>query len=393
MAERREVRPHRLCFAAGALILVLASLWWAAVLLAPASRPSGMPPAAVHALVMTFGFFPMFFAGFIFSTGLKWMHVPACPPAFLAPATVAFLLGWAAVGCAVALQRPPWLAGGLTLAAGAWAWMVAGLALLSTRRAAAPSGHVTLIALAGAVGAVAMGAAAVASLLERWALVVTLARASVWGFVGLTFGAAAHRMVPFISAAPVRRLEVPWPGLSLAGLGLAFLANAVAQLLPAAARLAAAIDLCVGAVLVVFALRWPFVQSLRPRMLRMLYAGFLWLGASLVLTGLGGGRPGNPWGSAPLHAFTLGFLGTTMLAMLSRVIATGAGRTVVVDALLWALFWALQAAAVLRVVGPVVGLGAAVVAAGLLWAAIWLVWALRHGRWLGAGNLRPPAGR
>ena len=81
----------------------------------------------------------------------------------------------------------------------------------------------------------------------------------------------------------------------------------------------------IGAALVLLwlAVAWGLIQSLRIRLLAMLHLGFLWLGLALLLGGLSHllaafiGQAVLPL--APLHALTMGCLGSLMLAMVTRV--------------------------------------------------------------------------
>jgi len=140
------------------------------------------------------------------------------------------------------------------------------------------------------------------------------------------------------------------------------------------------------------------VQSLRIRLLGMLHLGFCWLRIRLLLAGIShaiaasGGAPGV-FGLAPLHAFTIGFLGSTLLAMVTRVSCGHGGRTLVADDLVWRLFWVLQLAAITRLAAAFARevsaswSGALVAAAAVGWAGVCLAWALRHGRWYGMPRL------
>jgi uncharacterized protein involved in response to NO len=89
-------------------------------------------------------------------------------------------------------------------------------------------------------------------------------------------------------------------------------------------------------------------------------------------------------GLAPLHALTVGFLGATLLAMITRVAAGHSGRPLVADGPALLLYGAVQLAAVARVLSalwpdaPV----ALLLAAGA-WAAAAVGWALRYGNWMG----------
>ena len=54
-----------------------------------------------------------------------------------------------------------------------------------------------------------------------------------------------------------------------------------------------------------------------------------------------------------MHAVTIGGLGSLMLAMVTRVSCGHSGRPLVADNLVWALFWLLQATALLRIAAAV----------------------------------------
>ena len=77
------VAPHRLAFWLAMLILVVASGWW---LLVQEDRVHGwfglgyaVSPTLTHAAAMVFGFMPLFFAGFLFTAGPKWLRVEPLP--------------------------------------------------------------------------------------------------------------------------------------------------------------------------------------------------------------------------------------------------------------------------------------------------------------------------
>lgn len=370
---------QRLFFSVGAVVLMLASFWWAAVL-AGWMHGSALPATGVHALAMTFGFFPMFFAGFIFSVGAKWLKVS--PISTKASATVALLhlAGWLGfASCTVlALETGPSVSLAL-VALSLWAqvWLLVRMVLRSEQDDRL---HGWLFSAAAVAGAVLLAVCIVRIALQQWAEVRELASAAVWSYVGLTFLTAAHRMVAFISGTPFKQLDARAPNLVLRVLGTALLLSAGGELGLVSAMLVDSVRAAVGVVLLVFALRWPFVQSLRPRLLQMLYAGFAWLTISLLLSALG---VLGVAGTADLHAFTVGFLGTVMLAMLSRVIAGQGGVTVVADNVLWGLFAVQQAAAATRVLGSVALAPFAVELASLLWALVWTLWVVRYGVQLG----------
>jgi uncharacterized protein involved in response to NO len=132
--------------------------------------------------------------------------------------------------------------------------------------------------------------------------------------------------------------------------------------------------------------RWGLVPSLRVRLLAMLHAAFVWLGLALALAAASHARvamlgEGAALGLAPLHALTIGYLGVTLIAMLTRVAAGHSGRPLAADDLALALYLALHAAAAARVAAslwPDAG-KALTLAAVIAWALGCIGWALRYG--------------
>lgn len=80
----------------------------------------------------------------------------------------------------------------------------------------------------------------------------------------------------------------------------------------------------------------------------------------------------------------MGFLGSILLAMVTRVACGHSSRALVADTTVWSLFWVLQGAVLLRIAGtlPQAG-GGWLLAAALLWGGVVLVWGARLLRWFG----------
>lgn len=99
----------------------------------------------------------------------------------------------------------------------------------------------------------------------------------------------------------------------------------------------------------------------------------LWLATGQAVLGLGA-----------LHALAMGFLGSTMIAMVTRVSCGHSGRSLVADNLAWGLFWALQVAVGLRLAAAVQGMPVWLFGlAALAWTAVVTVWAVRYASWYG----------
>lgn len=392
--------PHRLAFAGATAVLVLGSLWWLWVQCArlgwlPAG-PLAVSPSLGHGVLMVHGFMPLFFTGFLFTAGPKWLGVDGPEARAVLPAVALQALAW-----------PLWLSGvhlsarlavlALLLAAAGQA--LAGARFLGLLRAsdADDTVHARLVALGWAVGALSLLGLAWGvgrddpESARRWL------HTGLWGFVALVYVTVVHRMVPFFtsSALPLVRLWRPmwvlyvlvatvalktlgpwltWAGLDATAWG-AFEGFAL---------------LVAGFVLLWLAFVWGLVQSLAVRLLAMLHLGFVWLGLGLSIDGLGqiwawiGGAPVAPL--AALHATTMGFLGSLMLAMVTRVACGHGGRALVADRLSWSAFLLLQLATLLRIaaaVAPPAWVGGLTAATAGLWLLAVGPWGLRLLRWYG----------
>lgn len=395
--------PHRLAFFAAAVVLGSSALWWGLALVARAAGlalPWAVSPSSAHALVMAFGFMPLFILGFMFTAGPRWLGLDSVPATQLRVPVGLIALGWAVAlpgfhaSAALAALGLASVAVGFALGTGLF-----GLMLLESRvrDPGLDRDHATLVLLGCVVGCVALWAAAVAVALGLDHLARAAMHAALWGCFGLVFATVAHRMIPFFTAAALPALDAWKPRALLAilvtliGVQAPFAAAEVLAggTLPAqAAGLRAAIELPGGALLLWLAIRWGLVQSLRIRLLAMLHMGFFWLGVAFTLGGVSHALSSLSDGQitlglAPLHAFTMGYLGSTLFAMATRVACGHSGRTLVADNWTWMMFWALQAGIVARLAAalvPAAGTPLTLFAAQC-WFAAMAAWGLRHGRW------------
>lgn len=396
--DRLLTAPHRLGFFGAALLLAGSALWWAAAMFARQAGlalPWAVPPAVAHALFMALGFMPLFIVGFLFTAGPKWLGLPEVPARSLRHAVAALLGGWALALAGFHLHTL--LAGlGLAVVAAGWTAVVLRFAGLLRRSRAPDRLHAGIIAVAIALAALALWAAAAGLVLGEVTVTRVATQLALWGGLVPVFMAVSHRMIPFFTASALPRLDawrpqgLLWVMLAVAAAGGA---GAMAELLwwplPAGLRWAQVAVEAPAALLVGWlALRWGLVQSLKIRLLAMLHAGFAWLGVALALAALshaGQALGGAGLGLAPTHALGMGYLGATLIAMITRVAAGHSGRPLAADDMAWALYWALQAGAVLRVGAALwpAAEGPLLLAAVAAWTAAATGWAWRYGGWLG----------
>ena len=391
--------PHRLGFFTAMVVLAAASSWWAAVQLQRSGAgyrlPAGLSPSLVHAAVMTFGFFPLFFSGFLFTAGPRWLGVPAPAARTLAPALLAQLAGWLL-----------WLAGShlhVAIAAAGLAFALVGLCRVTAlfwRLVAASRApdrvHAKAIGAALGVGCASLGGLAIATLAGADAIARLFVHSGLWGFVVVVCLTVANRMIPFFTACTTWKAGRWGPeSVLVLMLGAAVFEAAAAWAGPWLGALAAwqilrgVLELGVGAAVVALGIAWGLVRSLKFRLLAMLHLGLFWLGLALLL---GGASHLSGWITqapvlplAALHALTMGCLGSLLLAMVTRVSCGHSGRSLVADDLVWGLFWLLQAATLLRIAAAVPGWSTQnlLTATALVWTIVMLAWAIRYGSWYG----------
>ena len=394
--------PHRLGFFLAMLVLVASGLWWALVQLdrfsAVLNLPYTVAPWLVHATVMVFGFIPLFFSGFLFTAGPKWLGVE--PPAVraLLVALPLHAVGWL-LWLAGAHLHPLLALAGLAAACGGLCWVSVLFWRLVLRSRAEDQLHARIIAGACAVGCISLLGVLVAMALGQYAVARACVLTGLWGFVVVVYVVVAHRMIPFFtsSAMPMVALWRPfwvlW--LMLAAAALEVLAVWLELYGPVGTPAASAwmllrgtLELVIGMLLLWLASVWGLVQSLKNRLLAMLHIGFLWLGLAYLLRGAAqwlGWLQGAPvLDLGVLHALSMGCLASLMLAMVTRVSCGHSGRALVADPVTWCLFWLLQLATVLRIAAAVPGTPAGLLlAAALLWAAAMAVWGTRLAGWYG----------
>ena len=398
--------PHRLGFLLAMVVLVASGVWWALVQLDRATAWLGMSaavsPTLAHSAVMVLGFIPLFFSGFLFTAGPKWLGVEPLPVQTLQYPLLAQALGWLLWLAGAYLQA--WVAyGGLALACAGLLWMSAlfwGLVRLSR---AQDQLHARVIACACALGSVSLAGVWLSLVGGDGALARVWVFTGLWGFVVVVYVTVAHRMIPFFtsSAMPmvqswrpfwVLRLMLAAALLQVLAAWLEWAGVSASRAGPVWGLVHGTLQLAVGGILIWLAVVWGLVQSLKNRLLAMLHIGFLWLGVSFVL---GGTAQWLAWGLGlgglalgALHALTMGCLASLMLAMVTRVSCGHSGRALVADRIAWSLFWLLQVGTVLRLAAAVPGVPGTVTLwlvplAALIWAGTMGVWGVRLGRWYG----------
>jgi uncharacterized protein involved in response to NO len=179
-----------------------------------------------------------------------------------------------------------------------------------------------------------------------------------------------------VKAKPAVREPAPMGKLDLACLLVIVIGLAAWVAVPdlASIPLAAA-----GAAAAARLSRWRGLATLREPLLFVLHVGYAWLAFGLAYMGLNGLFGWTPPG-APLHALTVGAIGTMTLAVMTRATRGHTGRALTADAATIWIYLLVTLAAVLRVAAPwsseyVI----ATTAAGIAWCAAFTLFVLRYG--------------
>lgn len=346
--------PHRLLFFAGAANVLLAMLWWTLWLVDSRWRTIGLPQPAVHAgwlhaIVMQYQVLPPFIFGFLLTVFPRWMGQPALTRWHYVPVGIG-LLGGQGLTLAGLFGMPSLLhAGAVVTIAG---WML-GLGLLARLlwRDGGRTWHAVSCAVALGFGLLGFALYAAHLHFPDARLMFVSIKLGTFAFLLPIFVTVAHRMFPFFATAvlpghpgwrPVSWLAVFWV-LALCHLAIESRHGYPWLWVP---------DLGLALATGVWLWRnWPRVAM--PPLLRVLFAGYAWLPVAMSLFTLQ-----SAWfafsgtfvmGRAPAHALFVGFFGTLLVAMVTRVTQGHSGRPLTLGRVAGFAFVTIQCVAAMRV--------------------------------------------
>ena len=376
--------PHRLLFLAGAVAVLLGMLWWALELtwmrfgLHGWPQPS-IPPGWAHAMLLQYGMFPLFIFGFLLTVFPRWLSQPALPRARYVPVAGAVFGGYVLAN--LGLLDLPWLLKGgfLLMLAG----YVIGLYTLAQvfRASRERNDHARSCLLALGLGTLGLVAFLVYLFGGPPACATLAIKLGTFGLLLPIFFSVVHRMLPFFSGNVARGYVVIRPRWSLPLVWLLLLAHLLLDWRGAPGWLWLA-DIPLALVFGWHALAWQPWKAMRPGVLAVLHLAFAWLPLAFVLYAVQdviyatSGR--LVLGRAPLHALAIGFFGSMLVAMVTRVTQGHSGRPLQMGAVAWLCFGLLQLVALLRMRAELGGdayLWLVIAAYG--WLLAFLPWVLR----------------
>ncbi len=374
--------PHRLLFFVGAGNVLLAMLWWALWLVAARWQFAGFPQPRVyagwlHAVVMQYQVLAPFMFGFLLTVFPRWMGQRELRRKHYLPVGIG-LFGGQLLTLAGALGPEPLLHAGAVLTLLGWSiglcWL---LRLVWLDRG--NNKHALSCAVAISLGLCGFALYAAFLHVPDPRLVEASIKLGTFGLLLPVYFTVAHRMFPFFAGnvvpgyqgwRPMRMLAVFWP-LAIAHLALELAHGLRWTWLP---------DLGLLALSAWWLWRnWP--RGTMPRLLRVLFLGYAWLPVALALYAaqsllrLGGI---DLLGRAPAHALFVGFFGSLLVAMVTRVTQGHSGRPLVFGGVATFAFVAIQCVCVLRIAAELVpDMFAWQAVAAIGWLLAFLPWVLR----------------
>lgn len=375
--------PHRLMFAIGAANVLLAMLWWAVWLVDVRWQLFGLRQPAVyggwlHAIVMQYQVLAPFMFGFLLTVFPRWMGQRESTRWHYVPVGVGLFVGQL-LTLAGALGPPHLLHLGALLTLAGWA---AGLfhLLRWLWHDQARTWHALSCGAAMLLGFAGFLAYAAYLHLADARLAFAAIKIGSFGLLLPVYFTVAHRMFPFFAGNVVPGYR-PWRAMwVLAAFWPLALAHLALELVHAYAWLWLPDVLLLGLSGTWLFRNWP--RGGGPLLARVLFWGYAWLPVAMLLyivqsvLYLAGGD--YLLGRAPAHAMFIGFFGSLLVAMVTRVTQGHSGRPLVFGGVAVFAFVVIQLVTVTRVAAELVPDQMAWQAAAAIgWVLAFVPWVLR----------------
>lgn len=376
--------PHRLAFLTGSINLALLALWWlvqisGSYLGTPVPPAVPIPASLLHAPTFLFLIFPPFIFGFLLTVIPRWLGYPDLGPRAFGPVAGLQVAGALLVHAAVWAGAQPLLPGGFSLIALGWVsalFVIARLVIKGLREGKPICWHALFAVAALVLGFVSLALATGFMLtldLRAWSAANTIA---IYGFILPIFLAVAHRMVPFFAGNVVTGYAQWRPDWLLAVIGVLLAARLSSDLGHWRALELMSVTGMAGVTALMAWKWWP--RAAAPGLLNVLIWGFAWAPVGFALAA--SAAAGIQVGRAPTHALLVGFAGTMLVAMVTRVTQGHSGSALQMPRAAWLAFATVQLTAVSRVVAALSDEHwHLLVAAALLFALGPLPWLVRNG--------------
>lgn len=375
--------PHRLLFFIGAANVLLAMAWWALWLVDARWHVIGLRQPQVyggwlHAIVMQYQVLAPFMFGFLLTVFPRWMGLAELTRWHYLPVGLG-LCGGQLLTLLGALGPAHLLHAGAVLTLAGWS---IGLFFLLRWlwQERGRTWHAVSCAAALSLGMLGLVLYAVFLHVPDPRLMFAAIKLGSFGLLLPVFFTVAHRMFPFFAGNVVAGYS-PWRPLWVLGAFWALvLVHLGLELVHGYAWLWLA-DLPLLALSGYWLWRnWPHAKT--PALLRVLFLGYAWLPVALALYAVQ-----SIWyaltgefmlGRAPAHALFVGFFGSLLVAMVTRVTQGHAGRPLQLGHVAGFAFVAIQLVCVMRIVAELAPDQMAWQAAAAIgWLLAFAPWVLR----------------
>jgi uncharacterized protein involved in response to NO len=376
--------PHRLLFLAGAIAVLLSMAWWAVELtwmrfgLGGWPQPT-IPPAYAHGMLIQYGMFPLFIFGFLLTVFPRWLNRPSLPRVRYVPVAGCVFGGYVLAN--LGLLDLPWLLR-LGLMVMLLGYLIGLVTLASVLRASRDrNDHARSCVLALGLGALGQIAFLAWLFGAPQACAELAMRIGTFGLLLPIFFTVTHRMLPFFSGNVAKGYAVIRPRWSLPLVWTLLLAHLLLDWRGALGWLWLT-DIPLALVFAWHALAWQPWKAMRPGVLAVLHLAYAWLPLAFVLYAVQdviyATRGELLFLRAPLHALAIGYFGSMLVAMVTRVTQGHSGRPMQMGGVAWLCFALLQAVVLVRIraeFGGDVYLWLVISAYG--WLLAFLPWVLR----------------
>lgn len=376
--------PHRLLFFVGASNVLLAMLWWTLWLLDARFQIIGLSQPAIpagwmHAIVMQYQVLTPFIFGFLLTVFPRWMNLPALSRWHYVPVGLG-LLGGQLLTLVGLFGFPHLLHLGLLQTTAGW---VAGLVFLLSLlwKEKQTTWHAVSCAGALFLGLTGLLLVLAYAYTGNAKLMFAAIKFGSFGLLLPIYFTVCHRMLPFFASAVIPGYKIVRPLWALALFWFLVLLHLALELMHGYAWLWLP-DISLTALSVFLLSQWWPRQVKSPALLKVLMLGFSWLPIAMMLYSIQ-----SVWfniagefilARAPAHALFIGYFGSLLVAMVTRVTQGHSGRPLELGPVAAFAFVVIQIVAVLRVLAELIpdSLFWQCIAA-ILWLCAFLPWVLR----------------
>jgi uncharacterized protein involved in response to NO len=389
--ETFTAAPHRMMFFAGAVQLVLPIFFWSLELIGRytelwAPLDILIPATWAHGFVMTYGVFIFFIFGFLMTVYPRWMNGELVPRESYISTFLWMVIGMLTFEFGIFFNLTI-AATGITIFLFGWAIGEWSLFKVYRTAPAQNKNYETILNFALTAGWLSAASFLLWIITDNWVFQQFSIKAGIWIFLLPILFTVGHRMIPFFSSSVLSGYEIYQPRWTLQVMIAACITHASLDALELPQWLFIA-DLPLAAVALLHTFKWQFKRCFKDKLLAVLHMAFLWLGIGmtlftvqslyLLITGE------LILGKGPLHAISIGFFTSLLIAMASRVSLGHSGRMLILDNIAWAMFLGLQLVAAFRILADINAINSlSGFSFNLLAILAWLVciatWVIRFG--------------